>query len=113
MEINPYAKAISSVIPGTFVPDIGTAAPKSEPLAEGSGAAAATSFKDTVSSLLNDVNSKEVEAQQKSVALATGASNDTAGTIKSVEEAGLAMQMTLAIRNKVMAAYQELQQMQF
>lgn len=111
MEINPYAKAISSVLPGTFVPDIGNAAPKSEPLGT-EGAAAATSFKDTVSNLLNDVNSKEVEAQQKSVALATGASNDTAATIKSVEEAGLAMQMTLAVRNKVMAAYQELQQMQ-
>ena len=112
MDITPYAKAISSVLPGTFVPDMGNASPKSEPLA-GAGAVAATSFKDTVASLLNDVNAKEVDASQKSVALATGKSNDIAGTVKSVEEAGLAMQMTMAVRNKVMDAYKELQQMQF
>lgn len=114
MDIN-YSNAISKVVPGTFVPDIGAAsAPKSQPLgddAAGIAASAGASFKDTVKGLLNDVNDKLATADQKSIDLATGKSHDLDGTVKSVEEAGLAMQFTLAIRNKLLEAYQEVQRM--
>ena len=54
-----------------------------------------------------------VDAGQRSQDLATGKSNDFDGTIKSVEEASLAFQFTMAVRNKLMSAYQEIQQTQF
>jgi flagellar hook-basal body complex protein FliE len=113
MEIDPYANAISHVQPGTFVPDIGPQAPVSKPLSpEEAGPNPAQSFKETVKSLLGDVNDKLVAADQASEQLATGQSHDFEGTIKSVEEATLAFQFTMAVRNKLMEAYTEIQQMQ-
>jgi len=44
--------------------------------------------------------------------LATGKSNDYEGTIKGLEEASLAFQFTMSVRNKLMEAYTEIQQMQ-
>lgn len=115
MDINAYSKAISAVAPGTFVPDIGTQSPASIPLPSDQSTAGAggVSFKDTVKSLLDDVNSKQVTADQKSMAIATGQSHDMEGTVKAVEEASLSMQMTLAIRNKLLSAYTEIGRMQF
>ena len=116
MDINPYGSAMDKIVPGSFVPDIAPAAPKSEPLDNGDavgGVGSATgSFKDTLSSFLNDVNDKQVTADQKSQDLALGKTNDLEGVVKSVEEAGLSMQFTLAIRNKLMDAYTEIQRMQ-
>jgi flagellar hook-basal body complex protein FliE len=115
MEIQSYASAMSSVKPGTFVPDISPQPPASKPLdADQSpdGTAAAT-FKSTLMGLFNNVNDKMTEAGTDSVNLATGASNDFEGTVKANEEASLAFQMTESIRSKIMDAYQEIQQMQF
>ena len=109
-----YGSAISKVVPGTFVPDIGASAPKSQPLGDdvaGVAGSAGASFKDTVKGLLSDVNDKMVTADQKSTDLALGKSHDLDGTVKSVEEAGLAMQFTLSIRNKLLEAYQEIERM--
>jgi flagellar hook-basal body complex protein FliE len=111
MSIDPYASVMNRVTPGTFVPDIAPGAPASKPLPE--EATGATSFRDTVKSLLDDVNTKMTTAGQMSSDLATGKSNDFDGTIKSVEEASLAFQFTMAVRNKLMEAYTEVQQMQF
>jgi flagellar hook-basal body complex protein FliE len=115
MDIESYGSAIQRVSPGTFVPDIGpkTQAPSSELLPADGDATAAASFKDTVSALLGDVNDKMVGASQASQDLATGKSNDLDGTIKSVEEASLAFQLTMSVRNKLMDAYSEIQQTQF
>lgn len=111
-----YANAIKTVVPGTFVPDVaGSIAPASEPLTNDQvGAVDGTgSFKDAVKSLLNATNDKLATADQKSVDLAVGKSNDLEGTVKSVEEAGLAMEFTMAIRNKLLDAYTEVSRMQF
>lgn len=113
MDIDPYGSAISKVAPGTFVPDISPAGPAATPLNDDEAGAGAVSFRDTVKSLLEDVNDKMVNASQMSQDLATGKSRDYDGTIKSVEEASLAFQFTMAIRNKLMDAYSEIQQMQF
>lgn len=111
MDIDPYSSVMSKVTPGTFVPDIAPNGPAAQPLPD--DGAGAVSFKDTVKSLLEDVNDKMVNAGQMSQDLATGKSRDFDGTIKSVEEATLAYQFTMAIRNKLMEAYQEVQQTQF
>ena len=113
--ISNYSNAINQVTPGQFAPDIAPGAPKSEPLPDDQGVAggATTSFKDTVKQMLDNVNTQMVTAQQKSEDLALGKNNDEAGTVKSVEEAALTMQFTLAIRNKLLDAYQEVQRMNF
>ena len=112
MDIDPYGSTISKVTPGTFVPDIAPGGPASQPLPEDSGSAA-VSFKDTVKTLLGNVNDQMLTAGQMSQDLATGKSTDFDGTVKSVEEASLAFQFTMAIRNKLLDAYQEVEQMQF
>lgn len=119
MNINAgYSAAMSSAIPGSFVPDIGIGSgndsndPSSESLAGAAGASGAPSFKDTVMSYLDGVNDKVTQSDQLSRDLATGKTNDVTKVVSSVEEANLAMQFTLAIRNKLLSAYNEISQMQ-
>ncbi len=113
MDINSYGNAINSVSPGTFAPDIAPGAPKAELLPDDTDQTASSSFKDTLNQVLGNVNDQMVTAQQKSMDLALGKSNDEVGTVKSVEEAALAMQFTMAVRNKLMDAYTEVSRMQF
>ncbi|HTU81342.1 MAG TPA: flagellar hook-basal body complex protein FliE [Candidatus Acidoferrales bacterium] len=111
MNVDPYASAIATIVPGTFVPDVAPKPPASEPIEPESSAT--VSFRDTVKSMLDDVNDKMVSAGQSAQDLATGKSNDFDGAIKSMEEASLAFQFTMAVRNKLLSAYTEIQQTQF
>jgi flagellar hook-basal body complex protein FliE len=115
VEINSYSDAMSKVSPGTFAPDISPQGPQSEPLPDDTGVAGAggVSFKDTLSGMMTHVNDQMTQAEQMSTDYALGKSNDLEGTVKSVEEAGLAMSMTMSVRNKIMSAYTEIAQMQF
>jgi len=117
-----YASAISNVIPGTFVPDIGKATSLDErpnvgpipPLdnAAGIGQAEAPSFKDTVKSMLADVNDKINTSDQATRDLADGKTNDMQKVVTSVEEANLALNFTMAMRSKLLDAYTQISQMQ-
>lgn len=110
-----YASAISRVIPGTFVPDLGTGAetPTVSPIPGGTDTSgAATSFKDTVKKLMADVNDKLVASDQASKDLATGKTTDIDKVVTSVEEANLSLQYAMAIRSKLISAYQTISQMQ-
>jgi flagellar hook-basal body complex protein FliE len=99
---------------GTYLPDIAPTTPAVAPLSpDDANAASGGSFKDAVKSMLEGVNDKMVAADQASTDLATGKSNDFDGTVKALEEAGMAFQFTMSIRNKIMDAYSEVQQMQF
>jgi len=116
MDIDAYATALSSLKPASFIPDVAPQAPAAVPSTtqdQASDTTAATSFRDTVKSLLGGVNDKMQTAGQDSVDFATGKSNDFEGTVKAVEQASLAFQMTMSVRNKLLDAYQEIQQMQF
>lgn len=116
MNINSYGDAISQVAPGTFVPDISPqSAPLSEPLPQDAddGSTAGVSFKDTLAGMLGHVNTQMIDAQQKSEDYALGKSNDLEGTVKAVEQAGMALDMAMAVRNKIMQAYTEISEMQF
>jgi flagellar hook-basal body complex protein FliE len=118
-----YASSISSVIPGTFVPDLGAATklderPNVGPIPEGAAGVAgigetqAPSFKDTVKSMLADVNDKITTSDQAQRDLASGKTNDLQKVVTSVEEANLALNFTMAMRSKLMEAYQEISRMQ-
>lgn len=107
----PNYDVMSRVATGTFVPDLATpAAPKTEAIPTGDAAGA--SFKDTVKQILGDVNNKLTTADQGVVDLATGKTNNTQKVVTSVEEANLAMSFTIAIRNKLLEAYTEINRMQ-
>ncbi len=111
MDINSsYISAMSSAIPGTFVPDIGASTGATDPAS--SPGVDGASFKDTVKSFLGDVSDKVTQSDQLSRDLATGRTNDVSKVVSSVEEANLAMQYTLAIRNKLLDAYSQISQMQ-
>ena len=113
-----YGNAMKSVAAGTFVPDV-SPVPSAQPLpddgtnSDGSTAAGAATFKDTLKEMLGHVNDQMVTAEQKSTDMALGKSNDLEGTVKSLEEASLSMQMTMAVRNKLLDAYQEVDRMTF
>ena len=114
MDVTNFGNAINAVSPGTFAPDMAPGAPKSQPLLpEETGQTASSSFKDTLGQMLSNVNDQMTIAQQKSTDLALGKSHDEVGTVKAVEEAALAMQFTLAMRNKIMDAYTEVMRMNF
>ena len=117
-----YGSAISKVLPGTFVPDMGAAVGASErpnvgPIPDGVAATSGlgetqgTSFKDTVKSLLADVNDKIGVSDQATRDLASGKTNDLQKVVTSVEEANLALNFTMAMRSKLLEAYQEISRM--
>ena len=108
---------MSTLRPGSFVPDIGesnSGAPKVTPIPDTgvAGTEKIPSFKDTVKSFLGDVNAKMVTSDQNVADLATGRTNDVNKVVTSVEEANLAMQFTMAMRTKLIEAYQEIARMQ-
>ncbi len=113
-----YGSAISKVIPGTFVPDLGPStldeAPATGPIPGGDATAPGQgpSFKDTVKQLLSDVNDKINTSDQNVRDLADGKTNDEQKVVTSVEEANLALQFTMSMRTKLLEAYQEVSRMQ-
>lgn len=110
-----YADAMNMTKPGTFVPDIGndSGAPKVTPIPEtGAIGTDIPSFKDTVRHFLGDVNEKLVTSDTNTKDLAAGRTNDLTKVVTSVEEANLAMQFTMAMRTKLIEAYQEISRMQ-
>lgn len=116
MNINSdYTNAMSSPLSGAFVPNI-TPKPAESDATAGTGAAGAAgatpSFKDTVKSYLDGVNEQVTSSDALSRDLATGKTNDVSKVATSVEEANLAMEFTLAVRNKLLDAYHEIDQMQ-
>jgi flagellar hook-basal body complex protein FliE len=128
------ATIMSTTLPGSFAPDINASdaseAPTVSPipgLAPLAGIAPAassdatkaissvsgeTSFKDTLGQMLSNVNDALNTGDQNTRDLATGKTNDTTKVVTSVEEANLALQYTLAIRTKLLQAYQAISQMQ-
>lgn len=118
-----YGSVISKVMPGTFVPDIGSAIkldekPNVGPIPDGAAGVAGVgetqgvSFKDTVKSMLADVNDKINTSDQGQRDLASGKTNDLQKVVTSVEEANLALNFTMAMRTKLMDAYSEISRMQ-
>ena len=108
-----YASAIGSVVPGTFVPDLGknSETPNVTPIPAGDNAGV-MSFKDYLVQQLTDVNDKLNVSDANTRALATGATDDIDKVATSVEEANLALQHMMAIRTKLLDAYSEISHLQ-
>jgi flagellar hook-basal body complex protein FliE len=69
------------------------------------------SFKDTMSTFMKDVNSMQVKADESINRMAAGEITDVHQVMNAVEEANVAFNMMMEIRNKVMDAYQEILRM--
>ena len=79
-----------------------------EKIKQAAGPAAGTpSFKETLGTFLNDVNGLQQKADESIRKMAAGEINDVHQVMSSVEEANVAFNMMMEIRNKVMDAYQE------
>jgi flagellar hook-basal body complex protein FliE len=83
----------------------------------GAGAAAPTgpngvSFQGMLTDKLSSVASLQTQANSAAQAVASGTSSDLAGATVAVEKASIAMELTSAVRNKAVEAYQEIMRMQ-
>lgn len=76
-------------------------------------AEATRSFAETIEDSLAQVNEMQSEKSRMIQDFASGKSQNVHELMISLQKAGLAMDMTSAVRNKVMQAYQELMRLQF
>lgn len=70
------------------------------------------SFSKLLLDSLEKVNALQLEADRAAVDLAVGRAENLHQVMLAGEKAQLALQLTLAVRNKVVEAYQELSRMQ-
>lgn len=74
----------------------------------GGEAAGGPSFADSLREELARVNEKQAEADRAIVDLTSGKRDDLENVLLATQEADNAFKMLLAVRNKMMEAYQEL-----
>jgi flagellar hook-basal body complex protein FliE len=70
------------------------------------------SFGGMLKSHLAEVNHLQKEADTSIQQLASGQNKDIHNTMVDMEKAGVAFQLTMQVRNKVLEAYQEVMRMQ-
>ena len=72
-----------------------------------------TSFQNTLSELINNVNSQLNEADQLTEDFAIGKNNNIHEVMIATEKAGISLKFLLQIRNKLLDAYQEIMRISF
>ena len=77
--------------------------------AAGRAAEGGTSFKDHLLNSISEVNSMQQDANHAVEALATGGDVSPAEVLSAVQKADLAFRMMMQVRNKLVQAYQEVQ----
>jgi len=75
--------------------------------------APSTSFGDTVQNSLTKVNNMQSEKSEMIQSFASGETQNVHELMVTLQKAGLAMNLTSAVRNKVMEAYKEMGRIQF
>ena len=88
------------------------ASPTPAPPAPGATTGTAGSFGDMLTQQLTNLNNLQLNAQDQSTALASGQATDVSSVVTAVEQAALAMQLAVQVRNKAVDAYQEIMRMQ-
>jgi flagellar hook-basal body complex protein FliE len=73
--------------------------------------AAGGGFADTLKSALDGVNATQANASAMSEAYERGETTDIAKVMLARQEAGVAFEATLQVRNKLLSAYQEIMRM--
>lgn len=70
------------------------------------------SFGDLVKNAVRQLNQVQADADAAALQIATGQGGDLHNALITVEEASLAFQLALQVRNKMIEAYQEVMRMQ-
>tara|TARA_A100001391_G_C5057754_1_gene275184 strand:+ start:343 stop:705 length:363 start_codon:yes stop_codon:yes gene_type:complete len=83
--------------------------PKTEAPTE--AASSTPSFGDSLRSALDNVNAVQAESGRMTAAYERGEETDIAKVMLARQEAGVAFEATLQVRNKLLAAYQETMRM--
>jgi flagellar hook-basal body complex protein FliE len=76
------------------------------------GTAETSGFLDSLKSAIGKVNDAKIEAGKAVDALMTGESQDLHRTMVALQEADVSFQLMMQIRNKLVAAYEDIQRMQ-
>jgi flagellar hook-basal body complex protein FliE len=79
--------------------------------ASAGSATGASGFADILKDSINEVSRLQQDASQAVEALATGATEDVTGVMMAMEKSDLAFKTLLAIRAKLMDAYDEIKSM--
>lgn len=79
--------------------------------AEGAGQADGAAFKQFLEDSLRQVNQLQQESEAMQNALATGQTDDVTQVMSAVEKADIAFNTMMAVRNKLVEAYQEVLRM--
>jgi flagellar hook-basal body complex protein FliE len=74
----------------------------------GGGTAGGASFSDMLKNSIDEVSRLQQDASQAVQDLATGKTEDVAGVMTAMEKSDLAFKTLLAIRGKLMDAYEEI-----
>ncbi|NLZ38509.1 MAG: flagellar hook-basal body complex protein FliE [Firmicutes bacterium] len=74
--------------------------------------AAAGHFGNLLKKALNHVNELQLKAEAAAIDLALGEVEDVHQAMIAMEQAKLAMELTVQVRNKIVDAYQEIMRMQ-
>lgn len=80
--------------------------------AAGTAGAPASSFADTLKKSIDEVAKLQRDASQAVEDLATGRTEDVTGVMTAMEKSDLAFKTLLAIRSKLMDAYEEIKGIQ-
>lgn len=84
-----------------------------EPAAVSQPAGEEGGFLDTLRGAMDQVEQLQGTAQNKVSALLDGSGMDVHSAMIAVEKADLSFQLMMQVRNKIVAAYQEISRMQF
>lgn len=76
------------------------------------GTGGSSGFLDSLKSAIGKVNDTQVEAGRAVDALMTGETQDLHRTMVALQQADVSFQLMMQIRNKLVAAYEEIQRMQ-
>jgi flagellar hook-basal body complex protein FliE len=72
----------------------------------------AVSFKDLLTKAAGELNDSQLKGAQAAQDLATGRADNLHDVMLTMEQAGLALQYAIEVRNKILDAYSSVSQMQ-
>jgi len=99
---------MANTIQGLPVPDLGATTSRAA-----AGASGQSDFFETLQSAMSQVEQLHVDAQGKVAGMLDGTGEDVHSAMIAVEKAGLAFEMMVQVRNKIVQAYQTISQMSF
>jgi flagellar hook-basal body complex protein FliE len=99
---------MANTIQGLPVPDLGSTTTRATV-----GSGGQSDFFETLQGAMNQVEQLHSDAQGKVAGMLDGTGDDVHSAMIAVEKAGLAFEMMVQVRNKIVQAYQTVSQMPF